>query len=396
MTILRQVLSNSGLRKTQKRFLESLCYLWLAIPGRINFKNLARYGELSEKSYRNWFAKPLSFIDLNAAVILQLQEQLSAGHLVLGIDTSFIRKSGKASPGLAKFWDGTRQKACSGLELSCCSLIDVERKQAFSLAGFMTPAAPEGISRMDVYAEHVKTVLSAVPATLAKQLHYVVGDGYYAKQGFVTKVRQQDKHFVGKLRCDANLKYLYEGPKTGKPGRPRLYDGKVDFCDFAKWEVVAQTENETLYCLDLYSPSLKQRIRVVVVVRAKHHQVFFSTDLEQAALDILGIYRARFHMEFPFRDAKQFAGLQHCQSRQPKAICFHWNMALFVVNLAKAQQLTQHQADHSFAFSMEDAKRRAYNEFFADRIIRFLPSDLSRPKFFQLIQDALSIGVKAA
>lgn len=101
-------------------------------------------------------------------------------------------------------------------------------------------------------------------------------------------------------------------------------------------------------------------------------------------------------MEFPFRDAKQFAGLQHCQSRQPKAIRFHWNMALFVVNLAKAQQLTQHQADHSFAFSMEDAKRRAYNEFFADRIIRFLPSDLSRPKFFRLIQDALSIGVKAA
>lgn len=103
MTILSQVLSSSGLRKTQKHFVETLCYLWLAVPGRITFKNLERYGALSEKSYRNWFAKPLSFIALNAAVVLHLQEQLSAGQLVLGIDASFIRKSGKASPELAKY-----------------------------------------------------------------------------------------------------------------------------------------------------------------------------------------------------------------------------------------------------------------------------------------------------
>jgi len=398
MTILRQVLSNSGLRKTQERFLESLCYLWLAIPGRINFKNLERYGNLSEKTYRNWFAKPLSFINLNVAVILQLQEQLSAGQLVLGIDASFISKSGKASPEVAKFWNGQRQKACSGHELSCCSLIDVERKQAFSLAGFVTPAAlNKGRSRLDAYAEHMQTVLNGLPKALAEQVHYVVGDGYYAKQGFVARVREQNKHFVGKLRCDANLKYLYDGPRTGKPGRPRLYNGKVDFKDFSKWQCLTQTEHGTLYCCNLYSPSLKQRIRVVAMVRAKGPQLFFSTDLEQTALAILAIYRARFQMEFPFRDAKQFAGLQHCQSRQTQAIRFHWNMALFVVNLAKAEQLEKHRGQvHSFRFSMEDAKRRAYNEFFAETIIRFLPLDLTSPKFFQLIEDALTIGVKAA
>ena len=395
MTILSQVLRTTTLRKTQKRFFETLVYLWLAIPGRINFKNLARYGELSEKSYRNWFAKPLSFIELNAAVIMQLEAQ-SVGRFVLGIDASFIRKSGKASPELAKFWDGTRQRTCSGLELSCCSLIELEHKQAFSLEGFMTPAEPEG-NRIDAYAQHVETVLRTLPANLAKQLHYVVGDAYYTKQSFITKIRQQHRHFVGKLRRDANLKYLYDGPRTGKPGRPRLYDGKVDFKDFSKWQCMTQIENATLYYCNLYAPSLKQRIRVIAIVRAKGYQLFFSTDLEQDALDILAIYRARFQMEFPFRDAKQFAGLQHCQSRQPRTILFHWNMALFMVNLVKAEQLLNHQGHlHSFRFSIEDAKRRAYNQFFAESIIRFLPFDLTRPKFFQLIHDALSIGVKAA
>lgn len=398
MTILKQVLASTKVRTTQARFLIVLSSLWLAIPGRINFKNLERYGSLTEKSYRNWFAKPLSFVELNAALVSHLQEQLSASQFVLGIDASFIRKAGKATPELAKFWDSQRQKACSGLELSCCSLIDVTSKQAFSLEAKQTPALlSEGRSRIDAYAEHMLTVLNALPSALAEQLRYVVGDAYYAKQRFVAQVREQDKHFVGKLRCDADLKYLYDGPRTGKPGRPRIYDGKVDFKDFSRWQCVTRTERATLYCCNLYSPSLKRRIRVVAIVTAKGHQLFFSTDLEQAALEILAIYRARFQMEFPLRDAKQFAGLQHCQSRQPQALHFHWNMALFVVNIAKAQQLSQHEGDpHTFSFSMEDAKRRAYNEFFAETIIRFLPFNLTRPKFFQLIQDALTIGVKAA
>ncbi|SEN68529.1 hypothetical protein SAMN05216436_1201, partial [bacterium A37T11] len=32
---------------------------------------------------------------------------------------------------------------------------------------------------------------------------------------------------VCRLRDDANLRYLYKGPKTGKKGRPPVYGGKV-------------------------------------------------------------------------------------------------------------------------------------------------------------------------
>jgi hypothetical protein len=85
------------------------------------------------------------------------------------------------------------------------------------------------------------------------------------------------------------------------------------------------------------------------------------------------------------------------QSRQKDAIEFHWNAALMVVNLARAAQLQRHGAPPTgFVFSMEDEKRRAYNSFFAERIIRMLPLNETIEKCLALIKNALNIGVKAA
>ena len=42
-------------------------------------------------------------------------------------------------------------------------------------------------------------------------------------------------HQIGKLRHDANLRYLYQGGRP--PGRPKLYDGKVDLDDLSRFEL---------------------------------------------------------------------------------------------------------------------------------------------------------------
>ena len=68
-------------------------------------------------------------------------------------------------------------------------------------------------------------------------------------------------------------------------------------------------------------------------------EVLFSTSITMTAATIITLYRARFSMEFPFRDGKrpsvvnravlartQFAGLSECQSRQVEALHFHWTM----------------------------------------------------------------------
>jgi hypothetical protein len=94
----------------------------------------------------------------------------------------------------------------------------------------------------------------------------VVGDAYYSKKTFVDGVTRAGKAFVGKLRVDANLKYKYTGSRTGKPGRPKKFDGKVDWKDFSKWDLISRNEQQIVYSSLLYAPALKKDIRVVCIL----------------------------------------------------------------------------------------------------------------------------------
>jgi len=404
MKIVEQILASIGMRKRQARFMKMLIGLWIAIPGRINYANLERFSDLSERSYRSWFEKPVEWVGINGAIIEQLQDQGRLGkRLILGVDTSSVSKAGKCTPGLGKFWDSKAGKAISSLEMSCCTLVDLQSQQAIPLHALQTPGElAEGESRVNHYAGHMQDVLGSLSPSLRDLIESVVGDGWYTKKTFVEEVLQRGVDYVGKLRTDANLKYVYTGGPTGKPGRPRLFDGKVDFTDFSKWTLITKDDATTVYSAILYSPALGRKIRVVCELSLdskgkNRRELFFSTNLDMPALHILKIYRSRFQMEFPFRDGKQFAGLMDSQSRQPAAIEFHWNAALLTTSLAKADQLLAFQGNpQDFVFSMEDAKRSAFNHLFAQRIIQALPINLTFDKCLPLIQNALNLGVKAA
>jgi hypothetical protein len=403
MNILNQVLTKLPIRKTQVAFLNLLCTLILAIPGRINYANLERFSSRSEKTFRNWAEKPLEWVHITSGVIQTLQAHKRMGsRLILGVDCTALRKAGKHTPGIAKFWDSKLGKAVPSLELSCCTLIDLEYRQAIPVHALQTPSVlPAGESRVNHYVGHVQDVLGTLPASVRVQVECVVGDAYYAKRTFVDGVTRAGKAFVGKLRVDANLKYKYTGPRTDKPGRPKQFAGKVDWNDFSKWDLISNNEEQIVYSSLVYAPALKRDVRVVCIlwqVKGQiRREVLFSTNLEMPALEVIECYRARFEMEFPFRDAKGFAGLMDSQSRSERALEFAWNASFLTVSLARAQQLLAFEGDvRDFVFSMEDSKRRAYNELFADRIIRLLPVGMSLDKCLALVENALNLGVKAA
>jgi putative transposase len=293
MNILNQLLTNLPIRNTQATFLNLLCALILAIPGRINYANLERFSTRNEKTFRNWAEKPIEWVHITAGVVQTLQAQKRMGsRFVLGTDCTNLRKAGKHTPGIAKFWDSKLGKAVPSLELSCCTLIDLEHQQAtqarqrrkrskpdrccfgikkpvrcwFSgkkvhawdqdrccpqgqeaipIHALQTPSVlPADESRVDHYLGHVQDVLGTLPASVRAQVQCVVGDAYYAKKTFIDGVTHAGKAFIGKLRVDANLKYKYTGPRTGKPGRPKRFDGKVDWKDFSKWDLVSEDEQQ--------------------------------------------------------------------------------------------------------------------------------------------------------
>jgi putative transposase len=403
MNILNQLLPKLNFRTTQSSFLQLLCSVMLAIPSRINYANLERFSHRNEKTFRNWFEKPIDWILVTSSLVQTLQTTNCMGkRFILGADCTNLRKAGKHTPGLAQFWDSKLGKAIPSLELSCCTLIDLEHRQPIPIHAVQTPSVlPKGQSRVDHYTNHVQHVLKALPSGLCDQIECVVADAYYAKKTWVDGIIQAGQTFVGKLRVDANLKYKYTGSRTGKAGRPRQFDGKVDWQDFSRFSLEVENNQQIVYSNVLYSPALKRDILVVCVLwqvnGRQRREVLFSTKISMSALLVIECYRARFEMEFPFRDAKQFTGLMDCQSRSARALEFHWNASFLVTSLARAQQLMAFEGDvQEFVFSMEDSKRRAYNELFAERIIRLLPAEVSVDKFWEVVQDTLNLGVKAA
>jgi hypothetical protein len=57
------------LAKTQRKFIVALLSTILALRGRVNYRNLARYGHYSERTYARQFAEPFPGLEYHTKVI---------------------------------------------------------------------------------------------------------------------------------------------------------------------------------------------------------------------------------------------------------------------------------------------------------------------------------------
>lgn len=184
--------------------------------------------------------------------------------------------------------------------------------------------------------------------SLLKVSDIVVADAFFSKESFVNGVTMLGFRLFSRFRSDVSMKYLYTGPKTGKRGRPKEVEGKVDL-DNLRTDVFREESYDdgggrtvTLHTAVVRATSLKRDVRVVIAdcmepgKKTQARKVFSSTDTEMSAKDIMDFYRTRFQIEFLLRDGKQFTGLTHCQSRRKEALAFHFNMSLTAINVARA------------------------------------------------------------
>ena len=382
MRLLQSVLPTlRQTKKPQQKFLEHLLGLLLMLPGHATFRNLSRYSAYHERTFARWYARDFDFVSLNKAAILH---GLPPEHeQALVIDASFVPKSGKKTYGLARFWNGSHSRTENGLEISALAWLDITDNCAYCLSVEQTPPADQPTdaeaTRIDVYLDQLTRVVSEHHLS---HLRYVITDGYYSKQKFLRGVCALGLEQIGKLRLDANLRYLYQGPKRPGPGRPKTYDGKVHWDTLSRFAKV-ETEDDyiVLYHQVLNHVQFQRNLCVVLVVDTKHNRkaVLFSTDLTLDALTIYRYYKARFQIEFLFRDAKQFTGLTDCQARSHAKLNFHFNASLSAVTLAKLDA-RQQQGDIASAFSMASLKRRAFNQHLIERISQYLAKGHSLEK----------------
>lgn len=379
-------LLHSGLAKLpksnqpQRKFLGQLIGLLLMLPGHATFRNLSRYSSYHEKTFARQFTRPFDFVALNQAAIVTV---VPVDHeQALALDASFIAQSGKQTYGLDRFWNSCHGRAERGLEVSVLAGVDITHNSAYCLSVEQTPpsleADPES-TRMAVYLAQLRQVVTQYHLP---PLKYVLTDGAFSKIKFVDGVCDLNLEQIGKLRCDANLRYLYSGPRRPGPGRPTMYDSKVDWSDLSRFEC-AETGDEgiVLYSQVVNHVHFKRNLRVgrVVDTHSKRWALLFSTDIALAATTIYRYYKARFQIEFLCRDAKQFTGLTDCQARSQAKLNFHFNASLSAVTLAKLDA-RQQNGDTASAVSMASLKRRAFNQHLIERISQHLAEGHSLEK----------------
>src|ERR687883_496791 len=361
MTLVYDILKQMpGLRQPQRQFLATLFVTILVLRGRVNFRNLSRYCNYSERTIARQFRKPFDWPDFHQRTLLMALDPRS--ELVSAHDASFIPKSGKQTFGLGHFFNGCASRAERGLEISTLAVVDVTRRCAFTLAVAQTPPGEAATqtaqeeTRVDFYKQQLHTHRHRLPPSVT----YHCVDGYYAKKQYIAEVVSLDLHAITKLRSDADCLFLSTGPHPKRRGARRKYDGKVNFQTLSRFEALGTMEDAPhlhLYTAVVWHKTLQRRLRLVVLLNRKDPAkprfiVLGSTDPELNGHTLVDLYVARFQIEFLFRDSKQFTGLLDCQARAEAVLDFHFNASLATLNLVHAADLHMQQGQAPHVFSM--------------------------------------------
>ncbi len=409
--------------KFKTLFIETL--ILYVVMQKTNFTQLGTFGTGNEKTYRSHFEK--SGID-TVAFNLQLAKEYfgeSIGIKALAIDPCYISKTGSRTPGLGYFWSGAASQAKWGLEILGVGIIDAFRHECVMLGSFQTPnskmlsteavikgggpmrylVGSEAVTDMD----HVKAItgevsakrpyhkgsvkakiekgnpdefdqhfnlidwylhtLGCLPKEVFEYTKRIVADAFFSKKPFMDGLDKLGLKLVSRFRDDAALYYIHKGPKTGKPGAPRKYDGKVDVNNLNMkvfYLIDYEFDGGKCYSGVVYSKSLEKKVKVVIWVSkdGSKHKIFFSNDLTLAGADIVKIYRSRFLVEFEFRNAKGYASLEKCQARSTKKLRTHFNMSFTSLNCLKMAA-----RECGIPYSISNLKTLAHGQYLMNRFI---------------------------
>ena len=399
--LIYSILSNKSfnkLKQTRKDFIVNVLWPILSIKGKINFLQLGRFSKQCEQTYRNQFEQKFDFFSFNKVLI----NQSASSERIVALGPSYIPKAGKSTYGRGRYWSGVAKAAKWGLDICGFAVVDIVNNTALHLNAWQTPSADElakkGLNLPTYYASIVTDNANKFKGFS----DYMVADAYFSKKPFVEAMLAAGLNLISRLRDDSVLKHKFTGEPTGKKGRPKEFNGRVDIknLDPNYFSLDLSTEDIKIYSAVVYSKAFKRDIKLAVAVfyrdgKEAARKLYFSTDLKQGGGKIVHYYRSRFQIEFLYRDAKQFTGLNSCQARSENKLDFHFNAALTAVNLAKQDWLS-HKNDVRKPFSMSDYKTLYNNTLMLERFMCVFAINPYTAKNQKIVKELLDYGKIAA
>jgi len=405
------------LEPTTLRQMSRVIFGLLVISGRMTMLGLSRWTEKGG-SYRTIQRLYHSILPWKAIHWMFFRKRFlkpEDEHLIVG-DEVVVSKAGTETHGLARFFSGLQQQVIPGLSFFAFSLVNVREERSYPMqvtqivktaaekaaskakaaakkvkktAAKKKPGRPKGSKNKDKQAvvlnvelgrlqQALKSLLATVGTTLA--LRYVALDGHFGNYPSAFMVRQVQLHLISKLRSDAALYPDFAGAHSGPDPKPK-YGPKIDGNNldkkYLKETSVKDKVRTDIYQGQFYNKEFAFALNVVIIVKtnletnARAHVILFSTDLAQAYDKIIKFYCLRFQIEFNFRDAKQYWGLEDFMNVEETAVTNAANLSLFMVNFSHAllQPFQQQNSDYSIL----DLKSHYRGHRYAAEIIKMLP-----------------------
>ena len=397
--IITYAVKNSAakLTKSFEKILIEVIILYMIIPRKVNFTQMERYGSHDEQTYRNNFGKKKSecidWLKLNVSLAKRYFGE--KGRRAIAIDPSFISKSGKKTPHIGRFWSGCAQAVKHGLEIMGIGLIDIDANDCIMLRAHQSLTGKELGLRDKSMTDFYISVIKRYRRELLKLSTLIVADAYFSTSTFVNGIKKYGFSLVSRFRDNACLYYVYNGPRTGKRGRPKTKDGKIDMnkLDLTRMEKMEMKKADgTAYTLIAYSKALKCKIRLVIWQMPNgKKKLFFSNDISLSGEEVLAYYRTRFQIEFCYRDAKGYTGLMHCQARNKWKLDFAFNASFASLNVAKVTM-----KEMGMQYSMSSFKALMTNTYIVRRIFKACGYNPNRTLISKIFKDLSCLQRKAA
>jgi putative transposase len=417
---LAPYLSNTTIRQMKQIVCAVVC-----ISDRVTMSSIARWAERggSYRTIQRWYHTPLDWVTMLWSIVrIYLLE--AEGEYLLAGDEVVMSKAGKATHGRGRFYSSLAQRPINSVSFMAVSLIDVQARRSYPLQveqreppvpaekpvepprkrqrgrpkGSQNHAKPMPTLTPDLTL--LQGMITAIVARIAPlTVKHIVLDGHFGNYPATYAVRETGLHLISKFRHDAALYLPYVGPKPRCGPTPR-YGQKLNYNQLSP-DALVHSMTDDAYRMDtfqlrVYHKSFSDALNVVVVVKThlktgkRGHVVLFSTDLDLTANQIVDYYSLRFQIEFNFRDAKQYWGLDDFMNVKPIAVTNAVNLAFLMVNLS-AVMLKPYRDIHP-DFSVLDLKAQFRARRYLDETIKMLPNPPGDDLVFRIWRRLTAFG----
>jgi putative transposase len=420
--------------KTTLRRMNHVVFGMLVASGRVTMLGLSRWTEKggSYRTLQRFYQSVLPWAALHWVFFRKRFLKPEDEYLIAG-DEVVVSKAGKKTYGLDRFFSGLQQQVIPSLSFFTFALVNIREAQSYPIQTTQMvksvaekaarqaeahkvkktgekkkPGRPKGSKNkkkqaMVLNPELVRiqtalhTLLDTVGGVLS--LKYVALDGHFGNYPSAFMVRQANLHLISKLRSDAALYPAFEGAHRGRGPKPK-YGAKIAVRQLAT-AYLKETSTDGPVRTDLYQGQFYNKefafaLNVVIllktnmVTQAHAHVILFSTDLDLAYTQIIKFYSLRFQIEFNFRDAKQFWGLEDFMNVKETAVTNAANLSFFMDNVSYAlvQPFRQSQPE----YSMLDLKAQYRGYRYASATIKMLPQKPDAILLADIFQHIAQLG----